>query len=654
MDQHRWPSFDSYEIALLNAPRTLRHERLQLAQVETVPGRRKVVRRSGGAGAVYRMQGPADDVWALKLFHRSLDHSAERFEVISNFLHVHGHEPYFVPFSYDLEGLYVEKRWWPVLVMQWCPGLALDAHIEQQVNDSGAIDSQAMAREWIMLRAALRRLGVVHGDLQHGNILVDDNLHFRLVDYDGVVVPELAVEGMLATERGHPDYQHPQRLTMSDEPDLALFRAFEDFSSLVVLTSLMTVDPQLWERHGGPGGLLLGKQDLDDLEGSPAVEAITGSPVGAALIEKLRQALTDVDRSGPLLVDAAGELGIEMPPWNGARRSRSTAQAAPGGARRRPVAPEPGAGPAPALAADPAAPDAAEARSARQPLSVAEIERLVDGLARGGSDSAIANVLSITPGRVRAEVLRLQRELGVPVRRELAPAYQRRTAEQPTGGPPPEPANVDATAASTAVPTDEVVDGASPSNAGSRVRRKTQPKRPAKELPAATTDPVPVEATPVKAARVRKAAPKKADPADKATPPKRADPVRKAAPKKADPVRKAAAKKANPANRGAPARKVEEDRPPKQAAQQQQPGTVSPTPTPPTPAPSTNGPRFPTESVPVPSAARTAFPTPAPGGLRRANDAPGSPDTTSRIGVADVIKILVVAAVIAALVAALL
>lgn len=41
----------------------------------------------------------------------------------------------------------------------------------------------------------MRAAGVAHGDLQHGNILVDSNTKVWLVDYDGMFLPSLATLG---------------------------------------------------------------------------------------------------------------------------------------------------------------------------------------------------------------------------------------------------------------------------------------------------------------------------------------------------------------------------------------------------------------------------------------------------------------------------
>jgi hypothetical protein len=71
----------------------------------------------------------------------------------------------------------------------------------------------------------LRDAEIAHGDLQHGNIIVEHG-HLRLVDHDGLFVPEMA--GWTSSEVGHQHYQHPAR-------DAAFFnKHLDNFSAIVI------------------------------------------------------------------------------------------------------------------------------------------------------------------------------------------------------------------------------------------------------------------------------------------------------------------------------------------------------------------------------------------------------------------------------------
>jgi hypothetical protein len=71
------------------------------------------------------------------------------------------------------------------------------------------LNGRRLSQMWLKLSVMLREAEVGHGDLQHGNVLLvpvpgTDNLALKLIDYDGMYVPELA--GHPPGEIGHPAY----------------------------------------------------------------------------------------------------------------------------------------------------------------------------------------------------------------------------------------------------------------------------------------------------------------------------------------------------------------------------------------------------------------------------------------------------------------
>ncbi len=125
----------------------------------------------------------------------------------------------------------------------------------------------------------LRDAGIAHGDLQHGNILVN-NLEFKLVDYDGMFVPPLS--GRDSNEIGHRSYQHPGRTKANFGPYL------DNFSAWLIYTCLVctSVDSDLWWRlAGGDECLLFRQQDLLEPLYSPAFFLLENHP--SALVRRL-------------------------------------------------------------------------------------------------------------------------------------------------------------------------------------------------------------------------------------------------------------------------------------------------------------------------------------------------------------------------------
>jgi eukaryotic-like serine/threonine-protein kinase len=110
----------------------------------------------------------------------------------------------------------------------------------------------------------LKSAGVAHGDLHHGNVLVDDEGEITLVDYDGFYVP--AMHDKPPGEVGHPNYQLPERI------ENGYYEANADaFSSLLIYVTILAVrsDREIWAHHNGDN-LIFVDQDFKSL-GWPGV-----------------------------------------------------------------------------------------------------------------------------------------------------------------------------------------------------------------------------------------------------------------------------------------------------------------------------------------------------------------------------------------------
>jgi hypothetical protein len=139
--------------------------------------------------------------------------------------------------------------------------------------------------------------------LQHGNLLLVDNkdgrLGVRLIDYDGIHVPELAA--VPPGEAGHANYQHPQRVregTYNAEVDR--------FSSLVIYTALRglaAAGRPLWERYDNGDNLLFRESDFAAPGSSPLFRELLTSQEAdvAALAGYLLLAARRDQKQTPLL-----------------------------------------------------------------------------------------------------------------------------------------------------------------------------------------------------------------------------------------------------------------------------------------------------------------------------------------------------------------
>lgn len=208
---------------------------------------------TGGFASVYSIR-TASKRWAVRCFLRDFSDHQQRYTEIGRHLAA-AQLPYTVDFRFLERGIRVRGHWYPVLKMEWIEGSTFQEVIEANIQNPTALSD--LAERWIRMLAALKKHGIAHGDLQHGNVLIAGG-DFRLIDYDGMYVPAFA--GMPSHEVGHRNYQHPGRTENDFGPHI------DNFSGWVIYLTLMalSVDPSLWRRYGGDQEhLLFQKQDFD-------------------------------------------------------------------------------------------------------------------------------------------------------------------------------------------------------------------------------------------------------------------------------------------------------------------------------------------------------------------------------------------------------
>ncbi|MFD1049564.1 hypothetical protein ACFQ1S_30555, partial [Kibdelosporangium lantanae] len=86
----------------------------------------------------------------------------------------------------------VNGRTWPVLRMQWVEGRTLNHHVEDLVEDEDTASIRALADNWRDLVRRIQTARFAHGDLQHGNVMVEGDGTLRLVDFDSAWIEPFA------------------------------------------------------------------------------------------------------------------------------------------------------------------------------------------------------------------------------------------------------------------------------------------------------------------------------------------------------------------------------------------------------------------------------------------------------------------------------
>jgi len=208
-------------------------------------------------------------------------------------------------FKYFAKGILVDGRRFPALLMEWIEGPTLDVYLDEVCGRREVL--LHLADEWLRLVSSLGAAGVAHGDLQHGNIIVERG-QLRLIDLDGMYVPALL--GYQASEVGHQHYQHPRREARHFSGEV------DNFSALVIYLSLISLAerPSLWGEHHDEN-LLFMRADFLAPESSALFPKITElGPEHARLAAVLAKAAKADPEATPRLLDLVS-VKTKLPGW---------------------------------------------------------------------------------------------------------------------------------------------------------------------------------------------------------------------------------------------------------------------------------------------------------------------------------------------------
>lgn len=236
-----WPLISDFARVLQNPQVAFRDPELRTCTVEMNHlGQPKA--RSGNFATVYRGYRPNGSEFAIRVFNRRQDERIEHYRTVSEYLETRSVSS-IVRFDYDDRGIRsaADGKMYPVLIMEWVPGITLFEWTRDRCREGYVEALQIAADVWLHLVRELAQHEIVHGDLQHGNVMVSPEGHFKLVDYDCMCVPSLI--GRRNLETGLPPYQHPGR-----NADTLLFAGLDNFSALYIYVALraLAAAPYLW------------------------------------------------------------------------------------------------------------------------------------------------------------------------------------------------------------------------------------------------------------------------------------------------------------------------------------------------------------------------------------------------------------------------
>jgi hypothetical protein len=269
------PAPDEYRDAMQNPRLAFADPDLKFAECEKDHwGLPRIM--TGGFAAIFHLRRGRSQ-WAVRCFYKDVAELRRRYDAIGQFL-TKCQDGVFVDASLLHDGILVQGQRYPIIKMEWIDGDPLNLYIERNISKRQAISWLPDA--FLELAGRLQKLGIAHGDLQHGNIMVTDH-SLKLIDYDGVFLPEL--KGLPNNQQGHPNYQLPSR---ADEYGPEIDR----FSEVVIYTALKAVveSPSLWKKYSNGENLLFQQDDFVDPDSSELMSDLEQISDIGSLVPKVR------------------------------------------------------------------------------------------------------------------------------------------------------------------------------------------------------------------------------------------------------------------------------------------------------------------------------------------------------------------------------
>lgn len=231
--------------------------------------RGRLIAYSGGFSVVFPYQIANGEKWAFRCWHSDISNTRKRYEIISEAIK-EVHLDFLCEFEYVEKGINVEGNIYPTTRMRWIDGVTIKDYICQNRNSKELLLS--LADKFLTMTHLLHDHSLAHGDLQHGNILVGNDLQLYLVDYDSFYCPKLRDEEDTVT--GLPDYQHPAR-----KSNKSVSEKIDYFSELIIYLSILAIaeNPSLIDKYQVEDAdrLLFAKEDFEDIRNSQIYKDIS-------------------------------------------------------------------------------------------------------------------------------------------------------------------------------------------------------------------------------------------------------------------------------------------------------------------------------------------------------------------------------------------
>lgn len=255
------PTIPEIRIAVENKDSLVLDEHSKKGTFRT-DSRGRLIAYSGGFSVVFPYKTTKGEEWALRCWHTDLGNLRSHFDILSEELQKLG-STYFCDFTYIDEGILVNGMKYPTTRMRWVEGDNLKEFLCKHGKEKERI--KKLAYSFLTMIRFLHEHSIAHGDLQHGNILIDKTDNIFLIDYDSVYLPALYGQADFIT--GLKGYQHPSRVS-----NINASEKLDYFSELIIYTSILAIaeNPSLADKYNleNTEHLLFAHEDFIDLESS--------------------------------------------------------------------------------------------------------------------------------------------------------------------------------------------------------------------------------------------------------------------------------------------------------------------------------------------------------------------------------------------------
>ena len=187
-----------------------------------------------------------------------------------------------------------KSGFYPTLTSAWVKGKTLLEFLEDS-SQKNLLKSQAkiIAKNFREIVHKMELLDMAHGDLSGKNIMIESNMKIKLIDYDGIYIPEFKNQDV--KESGTKHFQHQSRL----DGKISLFdETMDRFSALVIYLSLLILSekPNMWKTYHDESNLIFNQNDLNDPDNSKIFRELP--TINNSEIQKLTNDLKQYCKNG--------------------------------------------------------------------------------------------------------------------------------------------------------------------------------------------------------------------------------------------------------------------------------------------------------------------------------------------------------------------